>query len=54
MRYAYEPFEPDEEMQRVALKIVNLLIENGLTYKKASETLETARTLLEGTKPSVN
>ncbi len=53
MRLSYGMPEPDEEMKTVASKIVKLLIDSKMTYKKASETLETAQTLLAQTKPSV-
>ena len=44
MRLSYGMPEPDEEMKTVASKIVKLLIDSKMTYKKASETLETAQT----------
>lgn len=54
MRFAYRLGEPDERVTEIARKIVALLVENGLTYKTASETLETAQTLLEETRPSTS
>ena len=51
MRLSYALTEPDEEMEKVASEIFEILIDSKLTYQKASETLEMAQTLLAKTKP---
>ena len=53
MRLPYSLATPDEGTKELASKIVQLLVASKLTYKKASEVLETAQTLLEETKPTI-
>ena len=52
MRMSYERIEADKAMRDTALKIVTLLLDSGLTYKKALGTLELSQAFLEETRPS--
>ena len=52
MRMSYQIVPRDQETQETARKIVDMLVDSGLTYEKASEALEEAQTLLGKTKPS--
>ncbi len=54
MRLPYGMPTPDEATKEIASEIVQLLVDSGLTYKKASETLATAQTLLDETTPTVS
>lgn len=54
MRLPYGMPTPDEATKEIASKFVQLLVDSGLTYKKASETLETAQTLLDETIPTIS
>ena len=42
----------DSETERAARRVVELLLESKLTYKKSIQVLECAQTLLGETKPS--
>lgn len=42
----------DSETERAARRVVELLLESKLTYKKSIQALECAQTLLGETKPS--
>ena len=52
MRMSYQIVPRDQETQETARKIVDILVDSGLTYEKASEALEEAQTLLGKTKPT--
>lgn len=54
MRMSYQIVPRDQETQKTARKIVDMLVDSGLTYEKASEALEEAQTLLGKTKPTAN